>query len=59
MPNDPIIESALVTLSHEQDRARSHDWPDFACGIGESKKPSILAAPMLSFPKLMGLRKFE
>jgi hypothetical protein len=33
--------------------------PDFACGIGESKKPSILAAPMLSFPKLMGLRKFE
>lgn len=29
MPNDPIIESALVTLSHEQDRARSHDWARF------------------------------
>lgn len=29
MPNEPTIEPGLVTLSHDQDRARSHEWARF------------------------------
>lgn len=59
MPNEPTIEPGLVTLSHDQGRARSHEWARFCLRRRAVEVASDIGCARIELPQIDGPTEFR